>query len=100
MNRWLLLWVALPAVALGAEPLSLEQAVQLALERNERARIATERVAAAEARLSKARSFFFPTLSLTGTYTRQPEVVRGADVVRPENTLTGTAAASLTIFDG
>ncbi|HUR82677.1 MAG TPA: TolC family protein [Thermoanaerobaculia bacterium] len=49
-------------------PLTLERAVSLALERNERAAIADTTVAAAEARLSRARSAFFPRVDVTGNY--------------------------------
>jgi outer membrane protein TolC len=49
-------------------PLTLERAVQLALERNERAAIADTTVEAAEARVSRARSAFFPRVDVTGNW--------------------------------
>lgn len=48
--------------------LTIEEAIALALERNERPRIADERVAAAEARVSRARAFFFPDVTLAANY--------------------------------
>lgn len=51
--------------------LTLEQAVQLALTRNERSRAAEMRVSAAEARVDKARTLFLPDLIATGNYTRR-----------------------------
>lgn len=93
------LW--LPAAALAAEPLTLEGAVRLALERNERAQIATARVDAAEARVAQARSFFFPDVALGATYRRQPEIASPElGVIRPSDTLTGTATLTMSLFDG
>ncbi len=90
----------LPATA----PLTLERAVELAAERNERALAAHQRAEAADARVDRARAFFFPELSLTGTYTRRlRESVRnvgGQDVVlQQRNALAATAQARVTLFD-
>ena len=74
----------------GAAPLTLEEAVRLALARNERARIATERVIAAQARADRARTFFFPDVTLIGTYT--PTTTR-----YPRDSST---ALQMTLFDG
>lgn len=49
-------------------PLTLERAVELALERNERAAIADTTVAAAEARVGRARTAFFPRVDVAGTW--------------------------------
>ncbi|MBM3277799.1 MAG: TolC family protein [Candidatus Handelsmanbacteria bacterium] len=99
---WLWLWLALPALA--QEPLSLERAVQLALERNERAQTAQLQAKAAEARVARARAFFFPELTLVGAYTRRAqETVRkvGDDEVTIQklNVLAPRATATLTLFD-
>jgi outer membrane protein TolC len=51
-----------------AAPLTLERAVTLAIERNERAAIAETTVEAAEARVSRARSAFFPRVDVNGNY--------------------------------
>lgn len=61
--------LASPAAA--AEPLLLERVVALASQRNERARISAAQADAAGGRLERARAFFFPELSLSGTYTRR-----------------------------
>jgi outer membrane protein TolC len=101
---WALL-VAPPARAEEPpEPLTLERAVQLATERNERVLAARERAQAAEARVARARSFFFPELAATGTYTRRyQEVVRqvaGQDVViQRQNALGAVATARMALFD-
>ncbi|MCI0527821.1 MAG: TolC family protein, partial [Nitrospira sp.] len=57
----------------GAEgtELTVEEAIRLALLRNERVKIAEDRLTAAQARQAKARAFFFPDLTLSGEYTRQ-----------------------------
>ncbi len=62
----------LPALA---EELSLEQAVQLALERNERSLAAGEQLRAAQGATAQARAYFFPAVSLTGNLTRRPNAV-------------------------
>lgn len=49
-------------------PLTLERAVTLALERNERAAIADTTVEAAEARVSRARTAFFPRVDVLGSW--------------------------------
>lgn len=89
------------APALAQEPLSIERAVQLALERNERAQTAQLQARAADARVAQARAFFFPDLSLGGTFTRRPARVAGdADAApRSRGLLVPRALATLTLFD-
>ncbi|HEY0190179.1 MAG TPA: TolC family protein [Kofleriaceae bacterium] len=59
-----------PAVATSAGPgLKLEDAIQLALHRNERARIAELDITVAEAAVSRARAAFLPVLSANGNDT-------------------------------
>ncbi len=59
-----------PAVATSAGPgLKLEDAIQLALHRNERARIAELDIIVAEAAVSRARAAFLPVLSANGNDT-------------------------------
>ena len=57
-----------PIVAAQDAPLTLERAVTLAVERNERAAIAETTVEAAEARVSRARTAFFPSVDITGNW--------------------------------
>jgi outer membrane protein TolC len=72
--------------------LTLEQAVSLALERNERSAIADTTVEAAEARVNRAKSAFFPRVDVTGTYRN--------DYADPtERTLSGGALLTQPVFD-
>ena len=84
--------------------LTLEEAVALALQRNERARIAEEEIEAAEARVERARAFFFPDLNINGNYTRRMyETVREIGdeqvTIQSFNALSATANVTQTIFD-
>ncbi len=54
-----------------AAGLTLEEAINLSLTRNERAAAADEETRAAEARVGQARSFLLPDLTLLGDYTRR-----------------------------
>jgi outer membrane protein TolC len=93
-----------PAIVVAQqEVLTLEEAVQKALVRNERALAADAQVKAAEARLVKARSYFLPSLTTVGTYTRRPfEVSRTVGdtkiTIQRFNALAGTAQVNLTLF--
>jgi outer membrane protein TolC len=85
-------------------PLTLQEAINLALSRNERAAIADARLDAANARVDRARSFFFPDFTVNGNYTRRAyETVRrigDEDVtISSFNSYSGTANLSQTIFD-
>ncbi|MCC7261607.1 MAG: TolC family protein [Candidatus Latescibacteria bacterium] len=97
---WLVLMATL-APALAQEPLSIERAVQLALERNERAQTAQLQARAADARVARARAFFFPDLALAGAYTHRPSKVAGDEdaVPRSQDLLAPRAIATLTLFD-
>lgn len=63
-----LLALPLSTAAQEPTPLTIERAVQLALERNERAAIADTTVEAAEARVGRARSAFLPRVDVTGNW--------------------------------
>lgn len=56
------------SVAAQDAPLTIERAVQLAVERNERTAIASTTVEAAEARVGRARSAFLPRVDVTGNW--------------------------------
>lgn len=75
------------------ESLSIEEAISLALSQNERAAIAAQERAAAEARVMRARSFFFPDLNASTSYT-----LRGGDD-DPSNTRSSGLNVSQTLFD-
>ena len=99
------LFVALaPLAAAQDKPLTLDEAVSLALERNERALAARESVNAADARVAQARAFFLPTVTSTGTYTRRAyetrRVVGDTEVIiQRYNALSETLALSQSLFD-
>lgn len=76
--------------------IDLEQAIALALARSERARIAEQRTQTAEARVARARAFFFPDASLSGSYTRQGGEI---DVRQSQGSLQATLSLGVTIFD-
>jgi len=94
-----------PSIARAEDAgLTLETAVRLALTRNERALAADAEIRAAEARAMKARSYFMPTLTTTGTYTRRPyEVKRTVGdtdiIIQSYNALAGVAQVNMTLFD-
>jgi len=73
-------FVAPRAHAQGAE-LRIEDAVNLALSRNERAKIADLNVTVSEAALARARTAFFPSVLVNGSFTTRPD-----DVVDPKKT--------------
>jgi len=84
--------------------LTLEAAIQRALERNEQSLAADESNAAAGARVTQARAYFLPQISGTGVYTRRPfQVVRdfqGTQIaIQRYNALSGVLALNLTLFD-
>lgn len=91
-----------PAAVAGA--LTFDQAVEKAIERNERAKISRENTTGAEARVFQARSFFFPSLAVGGSYTRRAyETTRelnGQQVtIQSLNALSAHATARWTVFD-
>ncbi|MSS69930.1 MAG: TolC family protein [Candidatus Latescibacteria bacterium] len=100
----LALSVSASAACAQERGLSLESAVRLALERNERARIAEAHAAAAGARASSVRTFFLPDLTLIGNYTRRAyqtlQTVRGETAVfQHYNALSSTATVTMDLFD-
>jgi outer membrane protein TolC len=93
-----------PLLAAQDRPLTLDEAVGLALERNERAQAASEDINAANARVARARSFFLPTITSTATYQRRAYEVRRLVgetevVIQRLNGLGETLALNLTLFD-
>jgi len=93
-----------PLLASQDRALTLDEAVNLALERNERALATREDVKAADARVARARSFFLPTVTSTSSYTRRPyerriTVGESEVVIQRKNGLSETLALNLTLFD-
>ena len=88
----LLVVLVSPIVAAQEAPLTIERAVQLAVERNERAAIAETTVDVAEARVRRGRSAFFPRLDVTGTW-------RADYTDETERTLSSSALLTQPIFD-
>lgn len=97
--------LAWPCLAAAQDnPLTLDKAVNLALERNERAQAANQDIAAANARVAQARSFFLPSLTSTSTYTRRPfertiTVGDSTVVIQRFNGLSEALALNWTLFD-
>lgn len=84
--------------------LTLESAVQSALNRNERAAIADQQVKASDARVMKGRSVFLPTIILSGSYTRRPfEVTRELNdqqiIIQSLNALAGSVTVNSVLLD-
>lgn len=80
--------------------LTIEEAVRLALTRNERTKIAEEQLAAAAARVKKARAFFFPDLTASAGYTRRG-FENGGDsgFNQNPNAFSRAIALNLSLFD-
>ena len=99
----LILFLA-PLAAAQDRPLTLDEAVALALSRNERALATDQDVLAANARVAQAKSFFLPNVTSTSAYVRRAYEVRrivgDSEVVMSRyNALSETLALSLTLFD-
>jgi outer membrane protein TolC len=106
--RWSLLLCAglvLPVHdARAQEALTLERAVALAAASNETVLAAGARAEAAAARVAKARAFFLPRLTVTGSYIRRPqettrEVGGETVIVQRRNALGASGVARVTLFD-
>ncbi len=83
---------ATPAPAAG---LTLERAIELALARDERAAIAGRNAAAAEARVARARAFFFPDVTVSAGYQRRSKEADDQEV----NIFSATLLATVSLFD-
>ena len=77
-----------PARAAGG-PLKIDDAVQLALARNEVAKIADEQLLVADAAVERARSGFLPTITANGNDTFRP------DPTQNQNNNVGTGGATI-----
>jgi outer membrane protein TolC len=97
--------LAVPPPASGQEKaLSFEEAIRTALAANETSLSADQDLVQANAALTRARAYFLPTVSISGTYTRRPfETVRNVGgiqaVIQSYNALSGQANLSMILFD-
>ncbi|MCL4806509.1 MAG: TolC family protein [Thermoanaerobaculia bacterium] len=85
-------------------PLTIGEAIRLAVTRNERALASGERLEAAEARVSKARAVFFPDVEASGAWTHRPfertTTVGGEEVVVSKyDAFSTTLSARQVLFD-
>jgi outer membrane protein TolC len=85
-------------------PITVEQVVALAAQRNERARVSQAQAEAAAGRLQRARAFFFPELTVSGAYTRRLyETVRnvgdGRVTISRHDALSAQANLTVPLFD-
>lgn len=76
--------------------LTLERAIDMAVARDERPRIAGQQLASSEAQVDRARAFFFPDLEARGGYTFRGD----PGMFQDRHVYTGSVAANLTLFDG
>jgi outer membrane protein TolC len=87
-----LIYVVSPLLSAQETALTIERAVALAIERNERAAIADTTVEAAEARVRRARTAFLPRVDISGS-------LRGDYTDETERTLSTSALLTQPIFD-
>ncbi|HTE53723.1 MAG TPA: TolC family protein [Kofleriaceae bacterium] len=87
---------ARPSTAPAASPFTLARAIQMALRRDERPRIAERQLASFEAQVDRARAFFFPDVALSGQYNFRGD----PGMFQERHVLTGSVTASLVLFDG
>jgi len=78
----------LPHAARGAQPLTIEEAVNLALANNERSLKAPFRVQTAAGQLDRARAAFLPTMVAAGTETANAKADRNGRHLTTAGTLT------------
>ncbi len=93
-----------PVLRAQTDVLTLEDAVKLALERNEQSLATTESVTAARARVNRARTAFMPNITATGVYTRRPfEVSRNVGgsniVIQKYDALSSVVNFNMNLFD-
>ena len=81
------------------KPLTLEDAILLALDRQPRLRAALERVKAQRAVVGQAKSAYYPTIDLNTSYRRSTSTSRTGSSSEPFDFFTGTTAMNWTIYD-
>jgi outer membrane protein TolC len=98
------LWPSPALLRAADDVLTLQAAIQTAMARNEQALTADAKVTAAEAPVMRARAYFLPNITASGSYTRRPsEVVRVVGnsqlVAQSFNALSGLAQLNMILFD-
>jgi outer membrane protein TolC len=97
--------LAVPPPAAGQEKaLGLEEAIRTALAANEASLSADQDLVQANAALTRARAYFMPSVSVSGSYTRRPfETVRNVGgiqaVIQRYDSVSGAANLSMILFD-
>ena len=81
------------------KPLTLEDAILLALDRQPRLRAALERVKAQRAVVGQAKSAYYPTIDLTTSYRRSTSTSRTGSSSEPFDFYTGSTVMNWTIYD-
>ncbi len=90
--RWSLVWLSVAALSFGAsviclaetagpQPLTLDQAIQIAMENNLQRRMAEQDLRVAQDKVAQANSAYYPKLTLSGGVSRlndQPSLVKVA----------------------
>jgi len=90
--------IAVTGVA-QADALRLDEAVRLALARNENAKIADDQVVVADAAVDKARTAFLPIVAAAGTNTARPyQVSKSGTVVLPYDQATSSTTIAQPIL--
>ncbi len=87
------------ALGMAAKPLTLEDAIMLALDEQPRIKAAQERVKAQRAVVGQAKSAYYPTINLTTNYRRSTSTSRTGTTSEPFNFYTGSTVLNWTIYD-
>ena len=83
----------------AAKPLTLEDAIMLALDRQPRIIAAQERVKAQRAVVGQAKSAYYPTIDLITNYRRSTATSRTGSSAEPFDFYTGSTVMNWTIYD-
>jgi outer membrane protein TolC len=81
------------------KPLTLEDAILMALDQQPRLRAALERVKAQRAVVGQAKSAYYPTIDLTTNYRRSTSTSRTGSASEPFDFYTGSTVMNWTIYD-
>ncbi len=87
------------ALRVAEKPLTLEDAIMLALDEQPRIKAAQERVKAQRAVVGQAKSAYYPTINLTTNYRRSTSTSRTGTTAEPFNFYTGSTVLNWTIYD-